>query len=128
VIEQIALDGTPVSLNWIESLRSAGCWQGRVIHRPLIGSAAGRNIAVDLSTTILRGEDHGLAGMVGLSREVAQTSHLDSDAVALAALAVATSRARTRQEVATAVLERLCEVMSADFGVIGTWAGDANQQ
>jgi PAS domain S-box-containing protein len=128
IIAQLGLDGTPIGPDWIKAIKSAGYWQGRVIHRPLIGSSAGRNIVVDLSTTILRDHDHSLAGMVGLSREVASTSHLDSDAVALAALAVAMSRARTRQEVANAVLQRLCEVTMADFGVIGTWAGDGNQQ
>ena len=51
----------------------------------------------------------------------------DSDAVVLAALALATSRARTRQEVANAVMERLCEATMADFGVIALWGGPRNQ-
>ena len=127
VIQQIGLDGSTLSPDWADELRASGYWQGRVIHRPLIGSNAGRNIVVDLSVTVLH-DDRKLAGMVGLSREVASTSHLDTDAVALAALAVATSRSRTRQEVANAVLERLCEVTMADFGVVCSWGADANQE
>lgn len=128
VIQQAGLDGIPLGRDWIDSIKSAGYWTGRVVHRPLIGSHTDRNIVVDLSTTVLHDELSRPTGTVGLSREVAATSHLDSDALALAAVAVATSRSRTRQEVANAVLERLCEVTVADFAVVGTWAGDGNQQ
>jgi PAS domain S-box-containing protein len=127
VIEQLWLDGSRVGQDWSDSIQATGFWRGRLVHRPLIGSSIGRGIVVDLSTTTLRDEARRPAGAVGLSREVAATSHLDTDAVALAALAVATSRARTRQEVSEAVLERLCEVTLADFGVIGTRAGNGNQ-
>jgi PAS domain S-box-containing protein len=128
VLQQTALDGNSIGQEWIDSIRAAGDWQGRVVHRPLIGPFAGRNIVVDLSITILHDESQRPAGAVGLSREVAASSRLDSDGVALAAVAVAASRSRTRQEVANAVLERLCEVTMADFAVIGTWGGEANQQ
>jgi PAS domain S-box-containing protein len=128
VIQQIGLDGNPVAPEWIDSMKSVGAWLGRVIHRPLIGTSTGRNIVVDLSATLLRDERRRPAGMLGLSREVAASSHLDSDAVALAALAITTSRARSRQEMAESILERLCEVTMADFGVIGFAVGDGTQQ
>jgi PAS domain S-box-containing protein len=127
VVAQMALDGTPLEPEWLEAFTTVGYWHGRIIHRPLIGTSTDRNIVVDLSTTLLRDAHHRPAGMIYLCREVAASSELDSDAVALAALAVAASRARTRQEVSGAVLERLCELTMADFGVIGTWAGDGNQ-
>jgi PAS domain S-box-containing protein len=127
VIQQIGLDGNTVGADWIDSMKSVGAWLGRVIHRPLIGRSTGRNIVVDLSATLLRDEHRRPAGMLGLSREVAASSHLDSDAVALAALAIMSSRARSRQEVADSVLERLCEVTMADFGVIGMSSGDGTQ-
>jgi PAS domain S-box-containing protein len=127
VIEQFEADGSPLSRAWVASLMSAGYWRGRAIHRPLVGPSAGRNIVVDLSTTVLRDERHRFAGIVGLSREVEPSSEMDSDAVALAALAVATSRARTRGEVASAVLERLCEVTMADFGLVALWAEEDSQ-
>ena len=127
VIERLWLDGSRVGQDWIDSIKATGFWQGRIVLKPLIGSFTDRRIVVDLSTTILRDEARRPAGAVGISREVGATSRLDTDAVALAALAVATSRGRTRQEVSTAVLERLCEVTMADFGVIGTWAAKGNQ-
>ncbi len=127
VVEQIEADGSPLSREWVESLKSTGYWHGRVIHRPLVGPSTGRNILVDLSTTVLHDERRRPAGMIGLSREVEASSQLDSDAVALAALAIATSRARTRQEVANAVLERLCELTMADFGLVALWADPGTQ-
>jgi PAS domain S-box-containing protein len=128
VLQQLELDGSSSTRDWIDSLTPVGYWQGRVIHRPLLGGAADRTIVVDLSTTVLLDDRRKPAGMVALSREVAPSSHLDSDAATLAALAVATSRSRTRQEVASAVLERLCEATMADFGVIGQRSGDGNQE
>ena len=32
-----------------------GYWHGRVVHRPLVGSLAGRYIVVDLSLTVVPG-------------------------------------------------------------------------
>ena len=127
VLQQLGPDGTPMSIDWFDALKSIGYWHGRVIHKPLIGTSTDRNIVVDLSATVLRDEKRRRAGMVGLSREVAASSHLDTDAAALAALAVATGRARTRPEVAHSVLERLCEVTMADFGVIGLRGESGNQ-
>jgi PAS domain S-box-containing protein len=123
VIEQSGIDGTLLSSEWNDSVSSAGFWHGRIIHTPLIGSTANRGIVVDLSVTQLRDDRRRPAGMIVLSREVEASSHLDSDAVLMAALALATGRSRTRGEVANAVLERLCEATTADFGVIAVWAG-----
>jgi PAS domain S-box-containing protein len=127
VIEQTDLDGTPMTKVWIDSVSAAGFWHGRVIHTPLIGRYANRNIVVDLSVTELHDERRRPAGIVALGREVTSSSHLDSDAVVLAALALATNRSRTRGEVANAVMERLCEATIADFGVIALWDGIGRQ-
>jgi PAS domain S-box-containing protein len=123
VVEQFELDGRRSDRTWLDSLEDTGYWQGRVIHKPLVGASKDRSIVVDLSATVLHDDHHRLAGMVGLIREVAAGAQLDSDAAALAAVAVASSRSRTRQEVADTVLERLCEVTMADFGMIGTRVG-----
>ncbi|HEX7492426.1 MAG TPA: PAS domain S-box protein, partial [Candidatus Limnocylindrales bacterium] len=128
VVQQFEMDGSAIGQPWIDSVASAGYWNGRIIHKPLVGTFASRKIMVDVAITVLRDEAHQPAGMVGMAREVTTTAHLDSDELALAALAVATGRARTRQEVADSTLERLCEVTMADFAVIGLWADDANQQ
>jgi PAS domain S-box-containing protein len=127
VIEQIDADGSPMSREWIDSVSSAGFWHGRAIHTPLIGPSANRNVVVDLSVTQLHDDRRRPAGMIVLSRELVPSSHLDSDAVVLAALALATGRSRTRGEVANAVLERLCEATMADFGAIALWDGPDSQ-
>jgi PAS domain S-box-containing protein len=127
IVEQSAVDGTVLTKEWTDSISSPGFWHGRVIHTPLIGPAANKGIVVDLSVTQLHDERRRPAGMIILSREVTASSHLDSDAALLAALALATSRSRTRGEVANAVLERLCEATTADFGVIALWDGPGKQ-
>jgi len=127
VIEQSGIDGALLSTEWIDSVLSAGFWHGRAIHTPLVGPAANKGIVVDLSVTQLHDDRRGPAGMVVLSREVTASSHLDSDAALLAAVALATSRSRSRAEVANAVLERMCEATTAEFGVIALWDGPDRQ-
>ena len=46
---------------------------------------------------------------------------------ALSSLAVATGRARSRQEVAEVAIERLCEATIADVGLIVSWPGNGRQ-
>ena len=120
-IEQLGLDGSPMGAEATGEAGSIGYWHGRAVHRPLIGDLAGRHIVVDLSLTSLRDDQHKPAGLIAMSREVAASAHLESEAAALGSLAVATGRARSRREVAEAALERLCEATMADIGIIVTW-------
>jgi PAS domain S-box-containing protein len=120
-LEQLGLDGSPLGTEATAQAGSMGYWHGRVVHRPLIGSLAGRHLVVDLSLTSLRDDQHKPAGLILMSHEVATSAHLESEAAALGSLAVATGRARSRREVAEAALERLCEAMMADVGIIVTW-------
>ena len=121
VIEQLRLDGAPLGTEAKAEAASMGYWHGRVVHRPLIGSFAGRPIVVDLSLTSLRDDQHKPAGHIAMSHEVVTTAHIEAEAAALGSLAVATGRARSRHEVAEVALERLCEVTLADAGIIETW-------
>jgi PAS domain S-box-containing protein len=121
VIDQLRLDGSPLGTEATAEAASLGYWHGRVVHRPLIGSLAGRHIVVDLSLTSLRDDRHKPAGLIAMSHEVATSAHLEVEAAALGSLAVATGRARSRREVAEAALERLCEATLADAGIIVTW-------
>jgi PAS domain S-box-containing protein len=121
VIEQLRLDGSPLGPEGTAEAGVMGYWHDRVIHRPLVGSLAGRHIVVDLSLTSFRDDQHAPAGLIAMSREVTTSAHLESEAAALSSLAVATGRARTRREVAEAALERLCEATMADSAIIATW-------
>ncbi len=120
VIDQLRLDGSPFDMQAFRE-QSSEHWQGRVVHRPLIGSLAGRHIVVDLSLTSIRDESGQSAGYFGMVRPVSPSAQLDSDAALLSSLAVALSRARSRQEVAETSLERLCEGTLAEVGAIVTW-------
>jgi PAS domain S-box-containing protein len=121
-IEQLRLDGSPLGAEAMQEAGAMGYWRGRVVHRPLIGALAGRHVVVDLSFTSIRDDRHKPAGLIAMSREVAASAHLESEAAALGSLAVATGRARSRREVAEVALERLCEATMADIGIIVTWA------
>jgi PAS domain S-box-containing protein len=121
VIEQLRLDGSPLGTDAAAEAATVGFWHGRVVHRPLVGSLSGRNIVVDLSLTTFRDEQHQPAGVIVMSREVTTSARLESEALALSSLALATGRARTRREVAVAALERLCEATMADSAIIATW-------
>ena len=121
IVEQLRLDGAPLGSEATAEAASMGFWHGRVVHRPLIGSFAGRPIVVDLSLTSLRDDQHKPAGLIAMSHEVVTSAHMGAEAAALGSLAVATGRARSRREVAEAALERLCEATMADVGIIATW-------
>ncbi|HEY5487971.1 MAG TPA: PAS domain S-box protein [Candidatus Limnocylindrales bacterium] len=126
VVEQLRLDGTPIG-KVDQGARDAGHWHDRAIHRPLVGSKAGQNVVVDLSLTAMTDERHRPAGLIALSHELTAAAHLESEAAALSSLAVATGRARTRQEVAEVAIERLCEATMADVGLIVSWPGHGRQ-
>ncbi len=128
VVEQLGLDGTPVEARAVPEARDAGHWHDRAIHRPLIGSKAGQNLVVDLSLTAMTDDRHRPAGVIALSHELTSAAHLESEAAALSSLAVATGRARTRQEVAEVAIERLCEATMADVGLIVSWPGNGRQK
>ena len=127
VLHQFEPDGSERAATWLDSLRAQGYWEGRVVHRPAVGPFKGRNILVDLSSSVLPDEDKRPIGVIALSREVSVSAQIDSEAAALSAVAIATSRSRSRQEVADAVIERLCEVTMADFAMVGTRGGPGNQ-
>jgi PAS domain S-box-containing protein len=124
VIEELRIDGSPLAAEATDAAGAMGYWHGRVVHRPLIGSLAGRHIVVDLSLTSFRDDQHKPAGLIAMGHEVATSAHLEAEAAALGSLAVATGRARSRHEVAEVALERLCEATMADIGVIVTWASN----
>ena len=127
IIEQLRLDGTPVGGEVVQDVRDVSHWHDRAIHRPLVGGKAGQHLVVDLSLTPMTDERHRPAGLIALSHELTSAAHLESEAAALSSLAVATGRARSRQEVAEVAVERLCEATMADVGLIVSWPGNGRQ-
>ena len=121
VLDQLQLDGSPFDVRSFGTLTSDH-WQGRLIHRPVIGSMAGRSIVVDLSLSSIKDDERRRGGFFGMVRPVSPSAQLDSDAALLSSLAVALSRARSRQEVAETSLERMCEGTLAEIGAIVTWS------
>ena len=127
IIEQSDIDGTLPDSDWTNLAARGGFWHGRAIHMPLVGDAAKVSVLVDVSVTQIHDERRRPAGLIVLSRETAASRQLDGDTALMSALALATSRARTRPEVASAVMERLCESTAADFGALGLWDGPGRQ-
>jgi PAS domain S-box-containing protein len=119
---QLGLDGTVLDRRALVEAQSTGFWHGRVIHKTLIGPFAGRNLVVDASITTIRDGHGSVTGLLGMSKPAPADTSLESQVEALASLALAIGRSRSRREIAEAALEQLCDLTSADFGVIGTWA------
>ena len=119
---QLNLDGDVLDRRALSEARTTGFWRGRVIHKALVGSFSGRNLVVDASITAIRDGDGRVVGLLGMSKQAPADTSLESQVEALASLALAIGRSRSRREIADAALEQLCDLTSADFGAIGTWA------
>ncbi len=126
VLEIRELDGAMLGTEAVHEAMGGGYWHGQVIGKPLIGSRSGTGVVVDLSLTPIQDEQRVLAGVISMSKALTPDDPGGSAASALGSLAVATSRARSRSEVAAAALERLCESTMADSGMIVTWTADGH--
>ena len=119
---QLDLDGALLDRAALMVARNTGFWHGRVIHRVRIGPFAGRHLVVDASITTTRDRDGRITGLLGMSKQAPADASPESQVEALASLAMAIGRSRSRRDVAEAALEQLCELTSSDFGVIASWA------
>ena len=124
MVTQLGLDGEPVGSIPADEARKTGYWSGRLIHKPRIGSRAGVHMLVDMSLTAIYDGRHRPTGLIAMGHEVAPSDHMQHEAAVLSSLAVATSRARNRHEVAAAALERLAESTIADAGLIVSWSSE----
>jgi PAS domain S-box-containing protein len=119
IVGTFDLDGAPIdsAVARVE-LEKTGVWRRRVIHRPIVGAAAGAEVFVDSIVTILRGPDGGSIGALGVNRDVTDSARLEAEMAALGTLVVATDRARSKAEVADAALGILCRSTGADAGLV----------
>ena len=79
-------------------------------------------IVADLSVTASSEGGPEPTAFIGLSKAARADASIESLVAAMGSLAVAVGRAGSRREAAEAGIERLCELASADLGVIATWA------
>ncbi len=99
-------------------LRSEGSWRGRLVQRPLVGEHVGGEVIVDSIATVLRDPTGTIDGILIVNRDVTAFARLEAEIATLGSLVVATDRARTKTEVATAALEILCRATGADGGLV----------
>ena len=121
---QLGLDGRVLDRGPLLEAKSTGFWHGRVIHKAQVGPLAGRNLVVDASITTISNREGGVVGLLGMSKQAPADASPESQVEALASLATAIGRSRSRREVAEAALAQLCDLTSADYGVIASWAED----
>ena len=105
---QLDLDGALLDRAALMVARNTGFWHGRVIHRVRIGPFAGRHLVVDASITTTRDRDGRITGLLGMSKQAPADASPESQVEALASLAMAIGRSRSRRDVAEAALEQLC--------------------
>ena len=119
IIGTFDLDGAPIdSVAARNDLENTGVWRRRVVHRPIVGPAAGSEVFVDSIVTILRRPDGSPIGALGVNRDVTDSARLEAEMAALGTLVVATDRARSKAEVADAALGILCRSTGADAGLV----------
>lgn len=121
-IEDFQLDGSPMGSRLVDEAGEVGFWHGRAIHKPVFGPFADRHIVVDVSLTAIRDAESDRGGFISMSKAAPAEASVESQVAAMGSLAVAIGRAGSRQGAASAGLEQLCALASADFGLIATWA------
>jgi PAS domain S-box-containing protein len=119
IVDAFDLAGNPFDPTEAEAtLASSGSWQSRLVHRARIGVDPGRQVIVDSGVVLLRDGAGTTTGAIGINRDVTATARLETEIAALGSLVVATDRARTSGEVASAALEILCRGTGADAGLV----------
>jgi PAS domain S-box-containing protein len=132
MVDVTTLDGSALGYAPYEAVAESGSWQGRVLHRPRVGSLAGTTLIVEVRLSALR-DEHGVAvGIIGVNRDVTASARLEAEMDTLGALAAATGRARSPREIAETALDRLCVATGAGSAMLvshegGTHAVDASR-
>ncbi|HEX8941305.1 MAG TPA: PAS domain S-box protein [Candidatus Limnocylindrales bacterium] len=124
LIDSTDLDGRLFDDRAYETIRREGVFRARVLHRPRSGDRAGRQLVIDLTLVPIRDEGGVEVGVLGVNRDVSASARLEAELATLAGLATATGQARDRRDIGGAALERLCEALAADGGLIFTYDGD----
>ena len=99
-------------------LSASGSWRRRIVQRPRLGPRTAEEIVVDSVASVVPGRNGNGDAALAVNRDVTASARLESEMAALASLAVATDRARTKAEVAQAALEILCRATGADAGLV----------
>ncbi len=118
ILEARAMDGGDVAGVVTHAMSTNGRWRGRIIQRPLLGARPDDEIIVDTVIASLHNPDGRYDGAISFNRDVTATARLEAELTTLGSLAVATERARSREEIAHNALEVLCRAIGADAGLI----------
>jgi PAS domain S-box-containing protein len=112
--------------NWLprEIALATGAWHGRVVERPRIGRAVGREVVVETTLSRVADEDGKLLGVLNIKRDITTAYRLELELATLSSLATATGRARSEAEIAEAAIELLCAASGAQVGAIARLGGD----
>ena len=112
--------------NWLprEIALATGAWHGRVVERPRIGRAVGREVVVETALSRLVDEDGELLGVLNIKRDITTAYRLERELATLGSLATATGRARSQVEIAETAIELLCTASGAQVGAIARLEGD----
>ncbi|HXG39916.1 MAG TPA: GAF domain-containing protein, partial [Candidatus Limnocylindrales bacterium] len=118
------LDGNPLPARLTPEFLDQGIWRGRIVHRPLLGDAAGRERLVDAVVTVLRDETNRPVALLAVNREVTPTARLEVELATLGSLAVETGRTADPQQIADSALEILTRATGATAALVLFYRGD----
>lgn len=118
ILSRRTMDGAEVTGYGADALAANGRWRGRLTQRPLVGIRPDEEIIVDTVISVLRNPEGRYDGAISFNRDVTATARLEAELTTLGSLAIATERARSREEIADTALEVLCRATRADAGII----------
>ncbi|MGZ8438726.1 MAG: PAS domain S-box protein, partial [Candidatus Limnocylindrales bacterium] len=118
ILSARTIQGAEVADAVSDAIGTNGRWHGRIVQSPLVGARLGDEIIVDTIISSLRNPEGRYDGAISFNRDVTATARLEAELTTLGSLAVATERARSREEIADTALEVLCRATRADAGMI----------
>ena len=112
--------------SWLprEIALATGAWHGRVIERPKVGRAIGREVVVEATLSRFVDERGDVDGILNIKRDITASYRLERELATLGSLATATGQARTMAEIAQSAIDLLCTATGAPYGVIIRIDGD----
>ena len=120
-----SIAGQPMSSGGARRLAiEDGHWRGQVIDRPKVGSLAGAEVVLETTLSRLDDDRGELVGIIGIKRDASAAVRNERDLATLAALATASSVARSRRAIGEIVLDRLMRATDATMGVVTSHEGD----
>ncbi len=104
-----------------------GVWRGRVLDRPLVGSAVGQERTLDLVLSRLEDAGGRVVGVLAIKRDVTMTVRIEAELATLGSAATSAGSDRPREAFAERALQVIIGITGAQHGSIIGAVGSAGR-